>query len=262
MKNIKFMIIILFFAVLLGCGVRTKAENTIAPDIKLDKDGDVHLFIPKDADKVFTNESDKVKYEVKKGATLSAETNQAETFTVPVVVESEITNDDEEVTEGTTTYTSELNKAEQDTSQSIDNFSFTSTLPNIFGKKVSAASQNRVMWDRTAAVRFHVTITWVVSGGNVRLTRVTGGYTNYDNRTLVTRSSVMTANNGPRGAATGGFIQQINTTNLGSSRSWAVNRNYSYVKILSSSTQIRATYSATLRRGNSTWSFSTINSAY
>ncbi|WP_285123487.1 hypothetical protein [Lactococcus petauri] len=52
MKNIKFMIIILFFAVLLGCGVRTKAENTIAPDIKLDKDGDVHLFIPKDADKV------------------------------------------------------------------------------------------------------------------------------------------------------------------------------------------------------------------
>ncbi|MFK4933125.1 hypothetical protein [Lactococcus formosensis] len=53
------------------------------------------------------------------------------------------------------------------------------------------------MGDRTAAVRFHVTITWVVSGGNVRLTRVTGGYTNYDNRTLVTRSSVMTANNGP-----------------------------------------------------------------
>ena len=93
MKNIKFMIIILFFAILLGCGVRTKAENTVAPDIKLDKDGDIHLFIPKDADKVFTNESDKVKYEVKKGATLSAETNQAETFTVAVVVESEITND-------------------------------------------------------------------------------------------------------------------------------------------------------------------------
>lgn len=127
MKNIKFMIIILFFSALLGCGVRTKAENTIAPDIKLDKDGDVHLFIPKDADKV--------KYEVKKGATLSAETNQAETFTVPVVVESEITNDGEEVTEGTTTYTSELNQAEQDTNQSIDNFSLTSTLPNIFGKK-------------------------------------------------------------------------------------------------------------------------------
>lgn len=262
MKNIKFRIIILFFAVLLGCGVRTKAENTIAPDIKLDKDGDVHLFIPKDADKVFTNESDKVKYEVKKGATLSAETNQAEAFTVPVVVESEITNDGEEVTEGTTTYTSELNQAEQDTSHSIDNFSLTSTLPNIFGKKVSAASQNRVMWDRTAAVRFHATITWVVSGGNVRLTRVTGGYTNYDNRTLVTRSSVTTATLGPRGAATGGFLNQVNTVNLASNRSWAVNRNYSYVKILSGSTYVGATYNATLRRGNSTWNFTTTNRAY
>lgn len=262
MKNIKFRIIILFFAVLLGCGVRTKAENTIAPDIKLDKDGDVHLFIPKDAEKVFTNENDKVKYEVKKGATLSAETNQAEAFTVPVVVESEITNDGEEVTEGTTTYTSELNQAEQDTSHSIDNFSLTSTLPNIFGKKVSAASQNRVMWDRTAAVRFHVTITWVVSGGNVRLTRVTGGYTNYDNRTLVTRSSVTTATLGPRGAATGGFLNQVNTVNLASNRSWAVNRNYSYVKILSGSTYVGATYNATLRRGNSTWNFTTTNRAY
>jgi len=262
MKNIKFMIIILFFSALLGCGVRTKAENTVAPDIKLDKDGDVHLFIPKDADKVFTNESDKVKYEVKKGATLSAETNQAEAFTVPVVVESEITNDGEEVTEGTTTYTSELNQAEQDTSHSIDNFSLTSTLPNIFGKKVSAASQNRVMWDRTAAVRFHVTITWVVSGGNVRLTRVTGGYTNYDNRTLVTRSSVTTATLGPRGAATGGFLNQVNTVNLASNRSWAVNRNYSYVKILSGSTYVGATYNATLRRGNSTWNFTTTNRAY
>lgn len=262
MKNIKFRIIILFFAVLLGCGVRTKAENTIATDIKLDKDGDVHLFIPKDADKVFTNESDKVKYEVKKGATLSAETNQAEAFTVPVVVESEITNDGEEVTEGTTTYISELNQAEQDTSHSIDNFSLTSTLPNLFGKKVSAASQNRVMWDRTAAVRFHVTITWVVSRGNVRLTRVTGGYINYDNRTLVTRSSVTTATLGPRGAATGGFLNQVNTVNLASNRSWAVNRNYSYVKILSGSTYVGATYNATLRRGNSTWNFTTTNRAY
>ncbi|WP_336272330.1 hypothetical protein [Lactococcus cremoris] len=195
----------------------------------MSKSGKVSLNVPKDADKVITNTKKEVKYVVNDGVILD-NTSAGHNLTAPVTVEIEVTSTAKGTIKGETTYTADFGEAE--VTKKGENLK-ASSFGNLLGTKTFAASQNQSKSDKTYSVKFRLNINWTVSNGYAGLTKVTGGYS-----------------------------QQVDDKSEGGNLSWSITRNYKPVKIPSASAMVGATYFATLKRGNSTWTFETTNRAY
>ncbi|CEF52418.1 hypothetical protein ACI1S3_10380 [Lactococcus garvieae] len=261
MSNKKFIIGLFTLSVLSGVGFTAKADDTIDPNVTISGNGNVNLHAPADADKVITDTDNQVKYQIDDGVAIENVTN-GDNLIAPVTVDSQITSDNGNTTEGVTTLTADFSQAEVIEGNKDLGINFgTFVWGNLFGTKAFAGTQNQTVSDKTYSISFKLNIAWTVSNGYAGITKVTGGYGTAVDKVYVSGSSVTTATNGQvKGSS--GYTQQVDNKNLGTNSSWSVTRNYKPVKVPASGAMAGATYYATLKRGNSTWKFQTTNRAY
>lgn len=262
MKKTKVIIGLFAVSVLSGIGFTAKADDTIDPNVTIARNGEVNLSAPANADKVITDTDNQVKYKIDDGVAIEDVTN-GDNLAAPVTVDSQITSDNGDTTEGVTTLTADFSQAEVVEEENNDLGINLGTIVwgNLFGTKVFAGMQNQTVSDKTCSISFKLNIAWTVSNGYAAISKVTGGYGTSVDKVYVSSSSVTTSTNGQvKGSS--GYTQQVDDKNLGTSSSWSITRNYKPVKVPASGAAAGATYYATLKRGNSTWKFQTTNRAY
>ena len=70
MKNNKVIIGLFMVSVLSGISFTAKADDTISSSVALEKNGNVNLVIPSEADKVIVDSDNQIKYQINDAVTL------------------------------------------------------------------------------------------------------------------------------------------------------------------------------------------------
>ncbi|MFC4651715.1 hypothetical protein ACFO26_02200 [Lactococcus nasutitermitis] len=237
----------------------------VAPVIDTSQSGDTTLSVPDSADKVIKDTDNQVEYQVNDAVTVDS--SSGPDLTAPVTVDSQITSDDGDTTEGVTSYTTDLSQAQEVDNTNTDNLNLVDIpsviIGDLFGTKAFAISNNKSDWDSTGGVKFILKISWTSSGGYAVLTGVSGGYTNYDiNHGTSVQSSLVNLGTDGQIKGTSGGSQQVDDVKEYSNSSWSITPKYKAVKVPAAGALVGATYHATLTNGKKSWNFSTTNRAY
>lgn len=162
---------LMFAVVLSGFPIATYAnEKNIGPNITV-SNGQTRLSIPeKNGVEVIQSEENRVVYEVKEAAKI--ETSNGD-MVAPIVVDSRITSINNQVVQGKTVYTADLEKATFVEEGYNKLAKPTNILDHIFGiQKVHAYTQNitthQSQFDSTYSVELYTVVHWVSYDGGVQ----------------------------------------------------------------------------------------------
>lgn len=236
--------------VLSGFPIATYAnEKNIGPNITV-SNGQTRLSIPeKNGVEVIQSEENRVVYEVKEAAKI--ETSGGD-MVAPIVVDSRITSINNQVVQGKTVYTADLEKATFVEEGYNKLAKPTNILDHIFGiQKVHAYTQNitthQSQFDSTYSVELYTVVHWVSYDGGVQknITKISGGV-DFHERDIEIESSSVEVRQG------GWYSSQQKWFHPGARSSWEYSTGFS--KVGPGENRVVTNYTVNLIRYGDRWS--------
>ena len=252
----------LFVASAFATSAHVFADDTVpttqdvAPVIDTSQSGDTTLSVPDDADKVIKDTDNQVEYQVNDAVTVDS--SSGPDLTAPVTVDSQITSDDGDTTEGMTSYTANLSQAQEVDGDSLNLTDVSSSIiGDLFETKAFADTTMNpingyvVKKDNSLSVKLSLKLKWKLTSANkVVVTKLSGGYSKSDDTVSIVGGNSSNSTHVNIGYQFRGD-REIET-HYTTSSSWDYNSSLTPITFAASN-DVTANYFVYLHRGSSTW---------